>query len=78
MVPYTKLLLESLPSSGSPLRGIAGDVPNLIMPPNGCRFHPRCPRASDECRDEHPVAHAPEPLHQVRCHHPHVEAAVAA
>ena len=78
MVPYTKLLLESLPSSGSPLRGIAGDVPNLIMPPNGCRFHPRCPRASDACRDEHPVAHAPEPLHQVRCHHPHVEAAVAA
>ena len=31
MVPYTRLLLDSLPSSGSPLRGIAGDVPNLIV-----------------------------------------------
>jgi peptide/nickel transport system ATP-binding protein len=78
MVPYTRLLLDSLPSSGSPLRGIAGDVPNLIAPPNGCRFHPRCPCASDACRDEHPAAHEPEPAHQVRCHHPHVEAVVAA
>ena len=72
MVPYTRLLLDSLPSSGSPLRGIAGDVPSLIAPPNGCRFHPRCPRASDACRDEHPAAREPEPGHQVRCHHPHL------
>ena len=43
MVPYTRLLLDSLPSSGSPLRGIPGDVPSLISPPSGCRFHPRCP-----------------------------------
>ena len=56
MVPYTRLLLDSLPSSGAPLRGIAGDVPSLIAPPNGCRFHPRCPRADDACRDEHPAA----------------------
>ena len=78
MVPYTRLLLDSLPSSGSPLRGIAGDVPSLIAPPNGCRFHPRCPRADDACRDEHPAAREPVRGHQVRCHHPHLLPVVAA
>jgi peptide/nickel transport system ATP-binding protein len=75
MVPYTRLLLESLPTSRSALRGIAGDVPSLVAPPTGCRFHPRCPRASDVCRVEHPVAHEPEQRHQVRCHHPHLQPA---
>jgi peptide/nickel transport system ATP-binding protein len=78
MVPYTRLLLESLPTSGSPLRGIAGDVPSLIAPPNGCRFHPRCPRGDDRCRGEHPAAREPEPGHRVRCHHPHLQPVVAA
>jgi peptide/nickel transport system ATP-binding protein len=78
MVPYTRLLLESLPSSGSPLRGIAGDVPNMIAPPDGCRFHPRCPRASDACRNEHPAAREMEQGHQVRCHHPHLRQVAAA
>jgi peptide/nickel transport system ATP-binding protein len=78
MVPYTRLLIDSLPTSGSPLRGIAGDVPSLIAPPNGCRFHPRCPRASDICRDEHPLTREPEQGHQVRCHHPQLRTAVAA
>src|SRR6185437_2777839 len=40
MVPYTRLLLDSLPSSDVALRGIPGDVPSLIAPPTGCRFHP--------------------------------------
>jgi peptide/nickel transport system ATP-binding protein len=75
MVPYTRLLLESLPSSGSALRGIPGDVPNLVTPPTGCRFHPRCPRATDACRADHPAARAPEPHHHVRCHHPHLQTA---
>jgi peptide/nickel transport system ATP-binding protein len=75
MVPYTRMLLDSLPSSGSVLRGIAGDVPSLIAAPAGCRFHPRCPRASDVCRAEHPLAREPEPHHQVRCHHPYVQTA---
>jgi peptide/nickel transport system ATP-binding protein len=70
MVPYTRMLLDSLPSANSALRGIAGDVPSLIAPPSGCRFHPRCPRASDACRAEHPAAHEPEQGHHVRCHHP--------
>jgi oligopeptide/dipeptide ABC transporter ATP-binding protein len=75
MVPYTRMLLDSLPSSGSALRGIAGDVPSLIAPPTGCRFHPRCPRASDMCRVEHPLAHEPEQGHHVRCHHPLLQSA---
>jgi peptide/nickel transport system ATP-binding protein len=78
MVPYTRLLLESLPSSGSPLRGIAGEVPNMIAPPDGCRFHPRCPRTSDACRNEHPAARETEQGHQVRCHHPHLRQVAAA
>jgi peptide/nickel transport system ATP-binding protein len=78
MVPYTRLLLESLPSSGSPLRGIAGDVPNMIAPPDGCRFHSRCPRASDACRNEHPAVRETEQGHQVRCHHPHLRQVAAA
>jgi peptide/nickel transport system ATP-binding protein len=75
MVPYTRLLLDSLPSSGSALRGIAGNVPGLVSPPSGCRFHPRCPRATDFCRAEHPAAYEPEQGHQVRCHHPHLQPA---
>jgi peptide/nickel transport system ATP-binding protein len=75
MVPYTRMLLDSLPSSGSALRGITGDVPSLVAPPSGCRFHPRCPQASDACRADHPVAHEPEQGHQVRCHHPHLQPA---
>jgi peptide/nickel transport system ATP-binding protein len=78
MAPYTRLLLDSLPSGLSPLRGIAGDVPNLVAPPAGCRFHPRCPRASDACRTQHAAPSEPEPGHQVRCHHPHLQPVVAA
>jgi oligopeptide/dipeptide ABC transporter ATP-binding protein len=75
MVPYTRLLLDSLPSGGSALRGIPGDVPNLVTPPAGCRFHPRCPNADAVCRGEHPARREPEPGHQIRCHHPHLQAA---
>jgi peptide/nickel transport system ATP-binding protein len=75
MVPYTRLLLDSLPSSGSALRGIAGDVPSLVTPPPGCRFHPRCPSASAACRSDHPAAQELEAGHHVRCHHPHLQSA---
>jgi peptide/nickel transport system ATP-binding protein len=78
MVPYTRLLLDSLPSGGTPLGGIAGDVPDPIAPPSGCRFHPRCPRADDACRQEHPAMRELQPAHQVRCHHPRLQAVVAA
>ena len=68
-LPYTRLLLDSLPSGDAPLRGIPGDVPSLIAPPPGCRFHPRCPRASTICRSR-PSGHAsPRRDIGVRCHH---------
>jgi len=77
MAPYARLLLDSLPTSGAALRGIAGDVPSLISPPPGCRFHPRCPQAGDACRVEHPLSREPAPGHLVRCHHPHTQPFVA-
>ena len=49
-LPYTRLLLDSLPSGDAPLRGIPGDVPSLVAAPAGCRFHPRCPSATAICR----------------------------
>ncbi|HTW40609.1 MAG TPA: ABC transporter ATP-binding protein [Thermoplasmata archaeon] len=51
--PYTKALLRAAPTrykSEGPLRSISGNVPNLSRPPPGCRFHPRCPIAQDNCK----------------------------
>ncbi|WP_277553802.1 ABC transporter ATP-binding protein [Halobaculum limi] len=46
--PYTRALLRSLPSRADPER-IGGAPPNLLDPPDGCRFHPRCPHAVGAC-----------------------------
>ena len=53
--PYTKGLISSLPgfsSRSDRLPIIPGRVPNLVNPPDGCRFHPRCTYASDRCSSE--------------------------
>ena len=55
--PYTAALMSSFPSvSGEklPLTTLPGEPPNLIDPPAGCPFHPRCDHATDECRREYP------------------------
>ena len=55
--PYTQGLLESLPRLGGDkqrLTSIAGAPPNPLELPNGCSFHPRCPKAMDRCRRETP------------------------
>ena len=58
--PYTQGLLESIVSletatvAGVPLPTIPGTVPDLINPPTGCRFHPRCKYAFDRCKIEEP------------------------
>jgi oligopeptide transport system ATP-binding protein len=55
--PYTQGLLESIPRldmKGQELYAIKGLPPNLLRPPSGCPFHPRCPRAQDVCRTEVP------------------------
>jgi len=56
--PYTKGLLESIPSSsaaGGRLKPIPGQPPSLINLPSGCKFHPRCGYVLDQCLTEEPV-----------------------
>ena len=68
--PYTHALLEAVPriDQRGVLRSIAGSVPNLVAPPAGCRFHPRCPHAMDACRKRFPAMAAVGPGHQVACY----------
>ena len=68
--PYTARLLESLPRPGRALEGIGGEVPALVDPPPGCRFHPRCKFATEACGRTRPESRAVESGHTVRCHHP--------
>jgi peptide/nickel transport system ATP-binding protein len=56
--PYTRALIQALPQiSGGrhSLKSLAGTPPNLIHPPPGCRFHPRCPFVMDKCKVEEPL-----------------------
>jgi peptide/nickel transport system ATP-binding protein len=70
--PYTAHLIASLPRLGdtAPKAGLAGTPPNLADPPPGCRFHPRCPRATGICRREVPPLETLAPGHRVACFHP--------
>ena len=54
--PYTQALLNSVPklSQEGELQSIEGSVPNLVTPPSGCRFHPRCKHTMDVCRKSFP------------------------
>jgi oligopeptide/dipeptide ABC transporter ATP-binding protein len=70
--PYTQALLSAaLPLHPSARRQrivLAGEVPNPMNPPAGCRFHPRCPRALPQCRSEVPVFKEIRPGHATACH----------
>jgi peptide/nickel transport system ATP-binding protein len=68
--PYTQALLDSVPKfqTEGELKSIEGAVPNLVSPPPGCRFHPRCPHMMDVCRDRLPDLLDADPGHQVACH----------
>ncbi len=69
--PYTVKLLKAIPSSESTakeLDEIPGAVPQLINPPSGCRFHPRCERAIAICSEEKPEDINIENGHMVACH----------
>ena len=71
--PYTRALLEALPSPEAPrggLRSLAGQVPNLIAPPPGCRVAPRCTRATPVCEAATPALAQATPGHAVACLHP--------
>ncbi len=70
--PYTRGLMRSLPT----LRGemdrlvpVKGDVPNLAALPSGCSFHPRCPHATDACREYDPELRSVEPNREAACIH---------
>ena len=68
--PYTRELLESLPNPEGNIRDIPGEVPSLVNPPPGCRFHPRCSRATSRCSRRTPERTALGEKHWVRCFHP--------
>jgi oligopeptide/dipeptide ABC transporter ATP-binding protein len=74
-MPYTAALLQSIPrlenASHTRLNVIAGRPPDLLDPPGGCRFAPRCPHAQDRCRVEQPpLIEADSPGHVYRCWYP--------
>jgi len=69
--PYTKGLLKAVPNpmvKSERLEAIPGTVPNLITPPGGCRFHPRCPYATEICKQKAPELVEIEDGHFVACH----------
>lgn len=65
--PYTRALLESIPRPGSPFKSIPGTVPNLVSPPSGCRFHPRCSYVKEACKYEAPKLIQVSEDHYVAC-----------
>lgn len=69
--PYTNALLTAVPSLAlrkEKLAMIKGAIPNLIEPPSGCRFHPRCEYAKAICSEKIPLLEEIEPEHNVACH----------
>ncbi|MEM2890463.1 MAG: ABC transporter ATP-binding protein [Candidatus Hadarchaeum sp.] len=68
MHPYTRALFQAIPRPGRGFISIKGTVPNLVNPPPGCRFHPRCPRAMEICSKETPKAVEVRKNHFVACH----------
>ena len=74
--PYARALIDAVPVPGGgkrePGTATAGDVPNPAAPPSGCPFHPRCPRATETCRESMPdlVAATVDGAHRFACHHP--------
>ncbi|WP_329023555.1 ABC transporter ATP-binding protein [Streptomyces sp. NBC_00690] len=75
--PYTKALLSAVPVPDPRRRGtkserilLKGDVPSPISPPQGCRFHTRCWKATDVCVRTEPPLVALRPGQSVACHHP--------
>jgi oligopeptide transport system ATP-binding protein len=74
--PYTKALISAIPKpdvDGKSERQILkGDVPSPINPPSGCHFHPRCPVATDKCKQVVPELRnlgTPQKPHLVSCHY---------
>lgn len=77
--PYTRALLSAVPVANPKKERarqriiLEGDVPSPAHPPTGCRFHPRCAFATEECRQIEPelrnLSKGGDPEHWVACHH---------
>jgi oligopeptide/dipeptide ABC transporter ATP-binding protein len=74
--PYTEALLSAVPVPDPDLSAkrerivLEGDVPSPIVPPSGCRFHPRCRYATEICSREEPPLVPHGRGHTAACHHP--------
>lgn len=68
--PYTRGLLKAVPKIGrtDELQSIQGIMPDLVNPPSGCRFHPRCKHAMDICRKDFPPLVEIKSDHYVACY----------
>jgi peptide/nickel transport system ATP-binding protein len=73
-MPYTEALLSSIPKIGEAshtrLATIPGRPPDLVHPPAGCKFAPRCPYVQDRCTEEEPPLLEVSPGHEYRCWFP--------
>ena len=69
--PYTQALLAEVPSLSARKKeftAIKGEIPSPLNPPSGCHFNPRCPYATQRCREEAPVLKEIAPGHMSACH----------
>ena len=70
--PYTQALMSAIPVPNPRLKRqrtiLKGDVPSPLNPPQGCRFHPRCPVAIEICSHKEPAFLEVSPDHWVACH----------
>ena len=69
--PYTQALMAQIPRfelRRSQYQAIRGEMPSPLNPPSGCHFHPRCPHASQRCREQAPTLREVSPGHLSACH----------
>jgi peptide/nickel transport system ATP-binding protein len=81
MHPYTNVLLASIPVPDPEVErsqvAVVGEPPSPVLPPSGCRFHPRCPNATEVCTTTEPELRELADGHYVACHNPVMDSPVA-